>query len=97
MNQRKNKKQAKRLEIKSMKPQQNRQGLQSLPAYGNIHVGKIKGTVPYVDQIENIVSSETDKQPIRPRKKVNKFIAGILRNSGIDSLVDIGDAMIHKF
>ena len=42
MNQRKNKKQAKRLEIKSMKPQQNRQGLQSLPAYGNIHVGKIK-------------------------------------------------------
>ena len=93
MNQRKNKKQAKRLEIKSMKPQQNRQGLQSLPAYGNIHVGKIKVTVPYVDQIENIVSSETDKQPIRPRKKVN----GILRNSGIDSLVDIGDAMIHKF
>ena len=100
MNQRKNKKQAKRLEIKSMKPQQNRQGLQSLPAYGNIHVGKIKGTVPYVDQIENIVSSETDKQPIKPRKKVNKgtqFIAGILRNSGIDSLVDIGDAMMHKF
>lgn len=86
--------------MKSLKPQQSRQESQSLPTYGSILVGKAKATVPYVDQIEDIVSSETDKQPIRPRKKAKRgtqFIAEILRNSGIDSLVDIGDAMIHKF
>lgn len=100
MNQRKNKKQAKRLEMKSLKPQQSRQESQSLPTYGSILVGKTKATLPYVDQIEDIVSSETDKQPIRLRKKAKRgtqFIAEILRNSGIDSLVDIGDAMICKF
>lgn len=100
MNQRKSKRQTKRLEIKSLKLQQSRQEPRPLPTYGSIHVGKTKVTVPYVDQIENLVSSETDKQPINPRKKTKKstqLIAGILRNSGIDSLVDIGDAMIHRF
>lgn len=100
MDQRKNKKRTKPFVIKSLKPQQSRQESKSLPVYGSIYVGKKKVTVPYVDHIEDIVSSETDKQPIRPPKKVKrgtKFIADILRNSGIDSLVDIGDAMIHKF
>lgn len=100
MNQGKNNKQTKPLKIKSLEPQPKRQKSKSLPVYGSIYVGKKKVTVPYVDQIEDIVSSETDKQPIRPHKKVKRgtqFIADILRNSGIDSLVDIGDAMIHKF
>lgn len=100
MNQRKSKRHTKRLEIKSLKLQQSRQEPKSLPTYGSIHVGKIKVTVPYVDQIEDIVSLETDKQPIRPKRKLKRgtrFIAGVLRNSGIDSLVDIGDAMIHRF
>lgn len=100
MNQRKSKRQTKRLEIKSLKLQQCRQEPRPLPTYGSIRVGKTKVTVPYVDQIEDIVSSETDKQPIRPKRKFKKstqLIAGILRNSGIDSLVDIGDAMIHRF
>lgn len=100
MNLRKIKKQTKRLEIKSLKLQQSRQEPRPLPTYGSILVGKTKVTVPYADQIENLVSSETDKQPINPRKKTKKstqLIAGILRNSGIDSLVDIGDAMIHRF
>lgn len=100
MNQRKSKKQTKRLGIKGLKIQQSYQAPDSLPTYGSILVGNKKVTVPYADKIEDIVSLETDKQPIRPRKKVKRgtrLIADIFRNSGIDSLVDIGDAMIHRF
>lgn len=97
MSQRKSKKQTKRLE-KSMKKKQSRHSSQLLPVYGSILVGKTTVSVPYVDQIENLVSTETDKQPVKPKRKGEKgtrIIAKILRFSGLEPLVDIGEAMIH--
>lgn len=95
MNQRINKKLLKRL-----KKQQVGKTTKSLPTYGYIHIGKKKFNVRYADQIEGYVSSETNKKPVMPRRNTQRgvrMLACILRNTGIDSLIDIGDAMIRKY
>lgn len=100
MNQRRSKKLVKRQTLKTVEIQVPGKTQRSLPTHGCILIGKTKAFVPYVDQIEKIVSSETDKQPIKSRKKAGKgtrLISSILRKSGIESLIDIGDAMLLKF
>lgn len=40
-----------------------------------------------------------DKQPVRPMKTTNKrvkILSSILKKSGIESLKDLGDAVIYK-
>lgn len=94
-----NKKKAKGVEIKCLAVPQSRKVAQTLPIYGKLFIGKKKVVVPYADHIEYIVSSETDKQPVRPMKTTNKrvkILSSILKKSGIESLKDLGDAIIYK-
>jgi len=100
MNQRKSKKQTKLLEIRSLTKQPDKKAIISLPTYGYVNIGKKKFNVRYADQIKDIVSSETYKQPAKPMKKSIggvRMLSRILRNTGIDSLIDIGDAIINKY
>lgn len=101
MNQRRSKKLAKQatLEKKKFKPQCVGNTAKALPRFGNVIVGGATAIVPYMDHVDCIVSSETDRQPIKLRHNTNKgvrIISKILRNSGFDSLVDIGNAMMYK-
>ena len=94
-----NKKKAKSIEIKFLAAPQGRKVAQSLPTRGKLLIGNKKVSVPYADHIEYIVSSETDKQPVRPMKTTNKrvkILSAILKKSGIESLKDLGDAIIYK-
>ena len=93
-----NKKKIKSIEIKCLKKQQVKTA-KLLPKFRCIHVGKKVGMVSYVDHVEYVVSSETDKMPVRPMKTTNKrvkILSSILKNSGIESLKDLGDAIIYK-
>jgi len=103
MNQRKNKKQAKLLEAKSLKAKSfsispSYKVKKELPTHGSVVVGGQKVVIPYIDQIEGLTSSESAKLPIKVHiRKGTKILSTILRKSGIDTLVDIGDAMVHRY
>jgi hypothetical protein len=94
-----NKKKAKSIEIKCLAAPQGRKVAPSLPTHGKLLIGNKKAYVPYADHIEYIVSSETDRKPVRPMKTTNKrvkILSAILKKSGIESLKDLGEAIIYK-
>jgi len=99
MNQRKSKKIAKQCEVRMFKAQERRKVTKSLPLYGRIVIGKSRATIPYVDKIGQIVSSESQNAPIVLRykpKSTAKFISKMLKKTGIEPLAEIGDVITGK-
>lgn len=99
MNQRKSKKIAKQYESRMFKAQERSRVTKSLPLYGQIVIGKSTATIPYVDKMREIVSSESQNAPIILRHKPRKstiFLSKILKKTEIEPLAEIGDVIIGK-
>ena len=69
------------------------------PVNRKITIGKTSAMIPYVDRIEDLVSMETHNSPIvinRSPKRSTIFISKILKQTGIETLAEIGDAIAGK-
>ena len=96
MNQRKSKKIAKQCEVRMFKAQERRKVTKSLPLYGRIVIGKSRATIPYVDKMGQIVSSESQIVLRYKPKSTAKFISKMLKKTGIEPLAEIGDVITGK-
>lgn len=100
MNLRKKKKATKRIEAKILKPKSDIVVVKPLPDSIRITIGKESKCVPYVDKISDLVSLETSELPIVHVHKRGKgviILSNILRKTGVEPLVEIGDELIGKY
>ncbi len=70
-----------------------------LPTNRKFSVGKASAMIPYFDHVENLVSSETRNSPIIMKlspKKSTMFISKLLKQTGIEPLAEIGDAITGR-
>lgn len=99
MNQRRIKKCAKQCESRRFKAQERRRIIGSLPLNGKIVIGKSSVTIPYVDNMKELNSMESQNAPIvrfKP-KKATRFFSRILKTTGIEPLAEIGDIITGKY
>lgn len=99
MNQKRSKKNAKKKVSRTFRAQKQSRITKELPEFGKYVIGKTWASIPFMDKIEDIVSLETQNEPIvietKPRKAV-KFISSVLKSTGIEPLTEIGDVIIGK-
>ena len=99
MNQRKVKKDAKKAKVRFLESPIVPRVEKVLPINGMVKIGKVSATVRYVDEMGKIVSSESGNSPIVLIHKPSKptiFISKVLRKTGIEPLVEIGDVITGK-
>lgn len=100
MNQRRIKKCAKQCESRRFKAQEHRRIIGSLPQNRKIVIGKTSVTIPYVDNMKEINSMESQNAPIVLRykpKKAARIFSRILKTTGIGPLAEIGDIITGKY
>lgn len=100
MNQRRIKKCAKQCESRRFKAQEHRRIIGSLPLNRKIVIGKTSVTIPYVDNMKELNSMESQNAPIVLRykpKRATRFFSKILKTTGIEPLAEIGDIITGKY
>jgi len=99
MNPKRNKKDFKRSEQTLADFQAVCRVVKPLPTNRKFSVGKVSAMLPYFDRVESLVSLETKNSPIItkcPPKKSTMFISKLLKQTGIEPLVEIGDAITGR-
>ena len=100
MNQRKDKKVVKNSAARQIKPKDIVFVVKPRPDSIRITIGKYSKFLPYVDNIDDIISLETNALPIVHMSKKRKgtvIISKLLKRTGVEPLVEIGDEILGRF